>query len=114
MRAPQQRGRESRAPYRRAAARQLAGGENPPVSSGRVLITGAGGFTGLALARTISAQGRAVRGLVRRAAGSPELAAGGVEVITGDVRDEAVVRRAVRDVELVYHLAAVFRRAAVP
>jgi nucleoside-diphosphate-sugar epimerase len=84
------------------------------VSSGRVLITGAGGFTGLALARTISAQGRAVRGLVRRAAGSPELAAGGVEVITGDVRDEAVVRRAVRDVELVYHLAAVFRRAAVP
>jgi nucleoside-diphosphate-sugar epimerase len=84
------------------------------VSGGRVLVTGAGGFTGLALARTLAAQGRPVRGLVRRAASAPELAAAGVEVIAGDVRDESVIRSALRDVELVYHLAAVFRRAGVP
>jgi nucleoside-diphosphate-sugar epimerase len=79
-----------------------------------VLVTGAGGFTGLALARTLSAQGWHVRGLVRRPSGSPELSAAGVEVIAGDVRDESVVRTALREVELVYHLAAVFRRASVP
>jgi nucleoside-diphosphate-sugar epimerase len=84
------------------------------MSSGRVLVTGAGGFTGLALARTLAAQGRPVRGLVRRAASAPELSAAGVEVIAGDVRDESLIRSALRDVELVYHLAAVFRRAGVP
>jgi len=84
------------------------------MSSGRVLVTGAGGFTGLALARTLAAQGRPVRGLARRAASAPELSAAGVEVIAGDVRDESLIRSALRDVELVYHLAAVFRRAGVP
>jgi nucleoside-diphosphate-sugar epimerase len=79
-----------------------------------VLITGAGGFTGVALARTLAGGGRAVRGLVRQPAGSAELTAAGVEVLAGDVRDESVVRRALHDVELVYHLAAVFRRAGVP
>lgn len=84
------------------------------MSGGRVLVTGAGGFTGLALARTLAAQGRPVRGLVRRAASAPELSAAGVEVIGADVRDESAVRSALRDVDLVYHLAAVFRRAGVP
>jgi len=84
------------------------------MSGGRVLVTGAGGFTGLALARSLAAQGRPVRGLVRRAASAPELSAAGVDVIAGDVRDQAVVREALRDVEVVYHLAAVFRRAGVP
>ncbi|HET7470166.1 MAG TPA: NAD-dependent epimerase/dehydratase family protein [Gemmatimonadales bacterium] len=84
------------------------------MSSGRVLITGAAGFTGLALARSLAAAGRPVRGLVRRASGASELAESGVEVIAGDVRDESVVRAALRDVEVVYHLAAVFRRASVP
>jgi nucleoside-diphosphate-sugar epimerase len=79
-----------------------------------VLVTGAGGFTGLALARSLAAQGRPVRGLVRRVASAPELSAAGAEVIAGDVRDESVVRGALRDVDLVYHLAAVFRRAGVP
>ncbi len=84
------------------------------MSAGRVLVTGAGGFTGLALARSLAAQGRPVRGLVRRVASAPELSAAGAEVIAGDVRDESVVRGALRDVDLVYHLAAVFRRAGVP
>jgi nucleoside-diphosphate-sugar epimerase len=79
----------------------------------RVLITGAGGFTGLALARSLAEKGYRVRGLVRTT-GEEELRAAGVEVIKGDIRREAVVREAVRDIDLVYHLAAVFRRAGVP
>jgi nucleoside-diphosphate-sugar epimerase len=79
-----------------------------------VLVTGAGGFTGLALARTLVDRGYTVRGLVRSAAGQGELAATGAEVLSGDVRDQALVRRAIEGVEVVYHLAAVFRRAGVP
>jgi nucleoside-diphosphate-sugar epimerase len=37
-----------------------------------------------------------------------------VEVVPGDVRDEALVRRSLEGVDTVYHLAAVFRRAGVP
>jgi nucleoside-diphosphate-sugar epimerase len=79
-----------------------------------VLITGAGGFTGIALARSLAARGYRVRGLVRNPAGVQELAGSGVEVVTGDVRDETVVRGVLEGVDLVYHLAAIFRRAGVP
>jgi dihydroflavonol-4-reductase len=79
-----------------------------------VLVTGAGGFTGLALARTLVSQGYTVRGLVRSPASQGELAATGAEVLCGDVRDQTLVRRAIEGVDLVYHLAAVFRRAGVP
>ena len=51
----------------------------------RVLITGAGGFTGLALARSLVSRGYSVRGLVR-STGAAELSAAGVEVVEGDIR----------------------------
>jgi nucleoside-diphosphate-sugar epimerase len=80
----------------------------------RVLITGAGGFTGLALARSLARRGHVVRGLVRNPASAAGLTGAGIEVLAGDVRDEALVRRALEGVDHVYHLAAVFRRAGVP
>lgn len=78
-----------------------------------MLITGAGGFTGLALARWLALRGYPVRGLVRTPQAVSELEAAGVQVLEGDIRDEAVVREAVTGIDLVYHLAAVFRRAGV-
>jgi len=78
-----------------------------------VLITGAGGFTGLALARRMAATGLTVRGLIRTPAKEAELISAGIEPLCGDVRDDATLRRAVQGVDLIYHLAAVFRRAGV-
>ena len=77
----------------------------------RALVTGAGGFLGTALVRALSARGDEVRALVRRPA--PALALRGVELVTGDATDPAVLRSAVRGRELVFHLAGV-RRATDP
>lgn len=70
----------------------------------RALVTGAGGFLGRYLCEQLVARGDQVRGFSR--AGYPELAALGVEQVRGDVRDEAAVVEACRDVEVVYHTAA--------
>jgi dTDP-L-rhamnose 4-epimerase len=79
----------------------------------RVLITGGAGFIGSHLADELLAHGYAVRvldslipqvhGVDRR---RPPYLAPDVELVEGDVRNPAVVRRALRGVDAVYHLAA--------
>ncbi|HJR15426.1 MAG TPA: NAD-dependent epimerase/dehydratase family protein [Gemmatimonadales bacterium] len=85
----------------------------PTSSVSRVLITGAGGFTGLALARSLTACGYRVHGLVRSRNHLSVLEHAGVRPIVGDVRNPAVLREAIQGMDIVYHLAAVFRRAGV-
>jgi nucleoside-diphosphate-sugar epimerase len=77
----------------------------------RVLITGATGFTGGHLARTLAARGDTVRALVRSAA--PALAAAGIETVPGDLRDAPTIERAARGVDVVYHIAAIYRQAGL-
>ena len=77
----------------------------------RALVTGGGGFLGTALVRALAARGDAVRALVRRPA--PALALPGVEVVVADATDPGALRAAVRDVDVVFHLAGV-RRATDP
>jgi nucleoside-diphosphate-sugar epimerase len=77
----------------------------------RVLVTGATGFTGGHLARTLAARGDTVRALVRSAA--PALAAAGIETVTGDLRDAASIERAALGVDVVYHIAAIYRQAGL-
>jgi dihydroflavonol-4-reductase len=83
----------------------------------RVLVTGATGFTGGHLARHLAARGSQVRALVRAAA-APEttqpLAAAGVELVEGDLRDAASLERACAGVEVVQHIAAIYRQAGLP
>ena len=80
----------------------------------RVLITGAAGYTGLALACHLIAGGMGVRALVRRPSQANDLLLAGADVIAGDVRDRVTMEGALEDVDQVYHLAAVFRKAGVP
>ena len=71
----------------------------------RVLVTGAGGFLGRYIVEQLVRRGDEVRGLAR--GDYPELAAAGVEMVRGDVRDPAAVARACEQVDAVIHTAAV-------
>jgi dihydroflavonol-4-reductase len=78
------------------------------------LVTGATGFTGGHLARALVARGRSVRALVRDESRASDLRECGVQLVQGDLRDAEAVRRAMNGVDVVYHIAAVYRQAGVP
>jgi nucleoside-diphosphate-sugar epimerase len=80
----------------------------------RVLVTGATGFTGGHLARTLAARGYHVRALVRDASRAGDLSAAGVELAPGDLVDRASLERAAQGVEVIYHIAAIYRQAGLP
>ncbi len=69
------------------------------------LVTGANGFLGRYIVEQLLARGDRVRALVRRDV--PELAALGVELVRGDIRDLAAVKAASHEVDAVFHVAAV-------
>ena len=77
----------------------------------RVLVTGATGFTGSHLARALAAGGHDVRALVRNLARARDLDASGVELTIGDLRDAEALASAVSSIDVVYHVAAVYRSA---
>jgi nucleoside-diphosphate-sugar epimerase len=70
------------------------------------LVTGGAGFLGLQLVRRLQDEGVAVRILDREPPDGTWLA-GPVDFVVGDVRDPSAVDRAVRDADVVFHLAAV-------
>jgi dTDP-L-rhamnose 4-epimerase len=79
----------------------------------RILITGGAGFIGSHLADALLSRGYEVRALDSlspqvhgKEAARPGYLDDDVELITGDVRDPELVRRALDGIEVVYHLAA--------
>src|SRR5215213_1674370 len=72
----------------------------------RVLVTGATGFVGGAVARQLARERHEVRALARSSADTTRLVAGGIDVVPGDVRDVDSVARALRGCSHVIHLAA--------
>ena len=71
----------------------------------KVMLTGATGFIGSHLVARLLDGGDHVRALVRPATDASDLAASGVEIVRGDIRDPAAVEHAAADCQLVYHLA---------
>jgi nucleoside-diphosphate-sugar epimerase len=75
-----------------------------------ILVTGGSGFIGSALVKALVRDGHAVRVLddnSRGAARRLKDVANDIEFVSGDIRDTAVVARAVRGVDEVHHLAFV-------
>jgi nucleoside-diphosphate-sugar epimerase len=95
-------------PFRREARTAPAPERPSLVAEARAplsLVTGGSGFLGRHLARGLAERGDRVRALVRDPASASELTALGVEVVQGDLTDEASLRRAVAGVDRLFHAA---------
>ncbi|MDB5839480.1 MAG: NAD-dependent epimerase/dehydratase [Herminiimonas sp.] len=75
----------------------------------RVLITGAAGFVGSAVARAAQQRGYQLRVLIRPGSPRRNLAGLDAELIEGDIRDQACVGRALEGVRYLFHVAADYR-----
>lgn len=73
------------------------------------LVTGATGFVGSAVARTLAARGHDLRLLTRSASDRRNIAGLEAEVVTGDLTDPESLRRAAAGCRYVVHVAADYR-----
>jgi dihydroflavonol-4-reductase len=77
--------------------------------SGKVLVTGASGFVGSAVARKLVERGFSVRALVRPTSPRFHLEGLDLEFAEGDLRDAETVRPAMAGVRYLFHVAADYR-----
>jgi dihydroflavonol-4-reductase len=75
----------------------------------KVLITGASGFVGSAVARKLIEAGFSVRALVRPTSPRAHLEGLGLDFCEGDLRDRNSIDRAVAGMRFVFHVAADYR-----
>ena len=74
-----------------------------------ILVTGASGFVGSAVARALLAEGRQVRVLLRPTSPRTNVAGLDVEVVEGDIRDPEAMARALDGCRHLFHVAADYR-----
>ncbi len=81
-----------------------------------VLVTGAAGFTGRALALRLAREGYNVRGTIRPGGNQDiaDLEAAHIEIVEADVGNAEDCKRITQGCGYVFHIAALFRRANVP
>lgn len=79
----------------------------------KILVTGATGYIGGNLARRLVKEGYPVRALARSLRKASELSELGVELVLGDIRDPNVMEKAVQGIDVVYHVAGIFRQENV-
>lgn len=78
-----------------------------------VLVTGATGFTGIHLVRSLCALGADVRAIVRPTSNLEAIKDLPITYFKGDVYDEATCKAAAEGVHYVFHVAAAFREAKI-
>lgn len=72
----------------------------------KALVTGANGFTGSHLVKTLEQRGHQVVGLVRRSSDLTRLNGCNVQLVYGDVCDRSSLETALAGVDTVFHVAA--------
>jgi nucleoside-diphosphate-sugar epimerase len=76
---------------------------------GKILVTGATGFTGSRLCRRLAREGHGVVAFVRSSSRFQDLVVDGIECREVDLKDRRSVRDGFDGIETVYHLAAAYR-----
>jgi len=77
-----------------------------------VLVTGASGFTGGNLCKHLINEGYNVTALVRDIDKVNDLRRAGVKLTLGDLRDKHTLNTAVKGIDIVFHIAALYRQAS--
>ena len=80
----------------------------------KVLVTGGTGFAGSHLVSRLVKKGELVRVLVRKNSNIGCLKKLDVELCIGDVIDKNSIKAAIKEIDVVYHIAALFRQARFP
>jgi dihydroflavonol-4-reductase len=79
------------------------------LTADKVLVTGASGFVGSAVARRLLARGYAVTALVRASSPRDNVEGLGLQIAVGDMTDQASVEAAARGARYLFHVAADYR-----
>ncbi len=72
----------------------------------KALVTGANGFTGSHLVKALQQRGDTVVGFVRKSSNLSRLKDTGIQLVTGDISDRNALRKAMQDIDTVFHTAA--------
>jgi len=73
----------------------------------QLLITGASGAIGGRLVQRLLSEGDTVRALIRKTSDVRDFRSSKIELYYGDITEPESIKRALEDVDLVYHLAAI-------
>ena len=74
-----------------------------------VLVTGASGFVGAAVARRLATTGCSLRTLMRPTSSHDNVRGLEIEIVEGDIRDARAVAQAMKGVRYLFHVAADYR-----
>ena len=72
------------------------------------LVTGGTGFVGGAVVRALRSRGHRVRVLARRTSRTEQLRTLGVEIVYGDILDQASIEAALDGCDTFFHVAALY------
>ncbi len=78
------------------------------------LVTGASGFTGGYMVKNLLDHGYKVRAFVRKTSNTDELKKLPIELVLGDICSLTEVESAMQGVDIVFHIAALYRAANLP
>jgi nucleoside-diphosphate-sugar epimerase len=81
---------------------------------GKVLVTGANGFTGAWFCEYLAKRGVPTRGMYYGPDGAPPFSHPNLELVPGDLLDRESLKRALDGVEVVQNVAALYRPTNVP
>lgn len=80
----------------------------------RALVTGANGFVGTAVCKELLLHGYTVRAMHRPHSDCSSLVGLEVELHAADITDRASLEPACKDIDVIFHIAALFRQAKFP